>query len=232
MNGACEVRARHPDPVPAWHPIALVALMLSAAIVGLVSLRNGENGATLHGSRIFEAYLPMLVASWGLFLYVCRVGRARGAFVELAGITGYSARRALGDVFLALLVAAALVLGEVGWQLAFGAARSAHVEALLPVTRAERAVWCVVALSAALTEEVVYRGYLRLELSRLAGGPLFGGVGQAVLFALAHGEQGSGAMLRCFVAAIGLALLAELRGSLVPGILGHAAVDLVAGLAR
>jgi membrane protease YdiL (CAAX protease family) len=232
LNGTGEVSARRVESVPPWHPLLLVALMLSVAIAGLVSLANGGVPAAFAGSRITGAYVPMLAVSWGLFLYVCRVGRSRSAFVELAGLEGYSPRRAWFDVPLALLVAVALVLGELAWQFAFGGARSARVDALLPVTETERAVWCVVALSAALTEEVVYRGYLRRELSRLTGRPVFGVVAQAVLFALAHGEQGSGAMLRYFAYAVGLALLAQARGSLVPGILGHAAVDLAAGLAH
>jgi len=129
-----------------------------------------------------------------------------------------------------LAVAVALVLGELGWQSAAGGARNAHVDALLPVTSAERAVWCAVALSTAFSEEVVYRGYLARELTRLSGRPAVGLVGQAVLFALAHGEQGSGAMLRFFVYAVGLAIVATARRSLVPGILGHASVNLLAGL--
>jgi membrane protease YdiL (CAAX protease family) len=232
VNDACDVLTRRVNAVPAWHPLALVALMLSVATVGLISLGTGPRDASLDASRIIDAYLPMLAVSWGLFLYVCRVGRSRSAFVELAGLEGYSVRRALGDGVLALLVAIALVLGELAWQVAFGGTRSARVDALLPVTASERAAWCVVALSAALTEEVVYRGYLRRELGRLLGGPAFGVVGQAVLFALAHGEQGCGAMLRYFAYAIGLAVLAQRRGSLVPGMLGHAAVDLAAGLAH
>lgn len=232
MNGACDVITRRVNSVPAWHPIALVTLMLSVAIAGIISLGGDSNHADLGGSRIVATYVPMLTVSWGLFLYVCRVGRSRSAFVALAGLEGYSVRRALGDGCLALLVAAALVLGELGWQLTFGDTRSVRLVAVLPVTAAEHVVWCVVALSAALTEEVVYRGYLRRELGRLLGRPVFGITGQALLFALAHGEQGGGAMLRYSVYALGLAVLARARGSLVPGILGHAAVDLAAGLAR
>ncbi|HSU41817.1 MAG TPA: CPBP family intramembrane glutamic endopeptidase [Polyangiaceae bacterium] len=131
-----------------------------------------------------------------------------------------------------MALAAALILGELGWQFAVGDVRNARVDMLLPLTRVERAVWCAVALSAAFSEEVVYRGYLARELTRLSARPAVGVLGQAVLFGLAHGEQGSGTMLRFFVYAVGLALVAAARRSLVPCIIGHASVDLLAGFAQ
>jgi membrane protease YdiL (CAAX protease family) len=226
----CELDARRAAPLPAWHPLLLVGLLLAVAATGLFLREHGAISAAPRGSRIAQAYVPMLAVSWGLFLYVCRVGRSRSALRDLLGTAGYSVRRASWDVLWGLALAAALVFGELGWQFAVGDARNAHVDALLPVTNAERAVWCAVALSAAFSEEVVYRGYLARELTRLSGRPALGVLGQAVLFALAHGEQGSGAMLRFFVYAVGLALVAAARRSLVPCIIGHASVDLLAGL--
>ncbi len=232
MHAECELDARRPAPVPAWHPLLLVGLMLAVSVTGLFLREQGPMPVLARSSRISQTYVPMLVVSWGLFLYVCRVGRSRSAFRDLLGAGDCSARAALWNAFLGLAVGAALVLGELGWQLAAGDARNAHVAALLPVTAVERAVWCAVALSTALSEEVVYRGYLARELARLSGRPAVGLVGQAVLFALAHGEQGSAAMLRFFVYAVGLALVATARRSLVPGIIGHASVNLLAGLVR
>jgi len=224
-----ELDARRATPLPAWHPLLLVGLMLAVAVTGVFLREHGEISAAPSGSRIAQAYVPMLVVSWGLFLYVCRVGRSRSALGDLLGSGDYSARRASLDVVSGIAIAAALVLGELGWQFAVGDARNVHVDALLPVTPAERAVWCAVALSAAFTEEVVYRGYLARELTRLSGRPAVGLLGQAALFALAHGEQGSGAMVRFFVYAVGLALVARARQSLVAGSIGHASVNLLAG---
>jgi membrane protease YdiL (CAAX protease family) len=230
VHAECELDARRAAPLPAWHPLLLIGLMLAVAVTGFFLREQGEMPAVAPSSRIAQAYVPMLVVSWGLFLYVCRVGRSRSALGDLLGAGDYSARRVVLDIFWGLAVAVALVLAERGWQFAGGGARNAHVGALLPVTGAEHAVWCAVALSTALSEEVVYRGYLARELTRLSGRPAVGLVGQAVLFALAHGEQGGGAMARFFVYAVGLALVAAARRSLVPGIVGHASVNLLAGL--
>jgi membrane protease YdiL (CAAX protease family) len=224
------VRAVDPRTVPAWHPTALVALMLLVSAAGSVLSARHSTLAEPHGPLILRAYLPLLLVSWGLLLYVCRVGRPRFVFGELVRSGVYTPSRLLSDVALGCCAGAALIAGEVGWQSAFGSARNAAAAALLPSTSLERAVWCVVALSAGVSEELVYRGYLALELTRFTGSRAVGVLGQALLFALAHGEQGSGAMLRFFVYAVGFGVLARARRSLVPGMLAHVGVDLIAGL--
>ena len=217
--------------VPAWHPLALISLILLVSVTGFVL---SPHAPSVHAPphRILGAYVPLLLVSWGLLLYVCRVGRPRFEFAELAGLHAYDSLRACGDAALALLAASFLVGGEVLWEGAFGAVRSEAAEALLPSTALERVVWCAVAVSVGISEEIVYRGYLARELGRWLASPLAGIFGQALLFALAHGEQGPATMLRFFVYASGLGALAFKRRSLVPGMLAHAGVDLLAGLSH
>jgi uncharacterized protein len=176
--------------------------------------------------------VPFLLTSWGLLLYVCRVGRRRFAFTELVSTGAYTPSRAFMDLVLACCVAAVLIGSEVVWHAVFGGARNPAAQASLPTTPLEHAVWCVVAVSAGISEEVVYRGYLTTELTRFTASRAGGVLGQALLFALAHGEQGGGAMLRFFFYAVGLGVLALARRSLVPGILAHVGLDLVAGLSH
>jgi len=218
--------------VPAWHPAALIALMLLVSATG--SLLSARHSAlqVAHGSLILRAYVPLLLVNWGLLVYVCRAGRARFVFSELVRSGAYTPSRALTDVALACCAASLLLGGEILWQWAFGSVRNAAAEALLPSTFLERAVWCLVALSAGVSEELVYRGYLSTELTRFTASRAGGVFGQALLFALAHGEQGGAAMLRFFVYAVGLGVLARARRSLVPGMLAHVGLDLMAGLAH
>ncbi len=226
------VRAVHASRVPAWHPAALVALMLLVSAVGTVLSSRGSELTAPHGPLVLRAYVPFLLVSWGLLLYVCRVGRRCFVFTELVAAGAYTPWRAFVDVALACGGAAVLIGAEVVWHSAFGGARNPAVEALLPSTPLERAVWCVVAVSAGISEEVVYRGYLVTELTRFTASRAGGVLGQALLFALAHGEQGASAMLRFFCYALGLGVLARARRSLVPGMLAHIGVDLLAGLSR
>jgi membrane protease YdiL (CAAX protease family) len=209
-----------------------VCLLLLVSITGTLLAGRQSELVGAHGAPIVHAYLPLLVVNWALLLYVCRLGRPRFAFAELAGLRAATPARVLGDVGLALLAASLLVAGETGWRFAFGNAENAATSALLPSTPVERVVWCAVAVSVGVAEEVVYRGYLASELARWTSSRAGGVLGQALLFALAHGEQGPSAMLRFFVYAVGLGALALARGSLVPGMLAHVGIDLVAGLSH
>lgn len=214
---------------PLWHTFGLVALLLAVATVGTLS-SLGRAVPALPASRILEGYLPLLVVNGSLALYVARLGRGRNALGELVGRRWDTAGRALLDAAFALLIAALIVLTEHAWAARFGAPDRAWSNALLPTTLLERTVWVVVAVTVGTSEELVYRGYLQRELGALARSQALGLVAQAALFAIAHGQQGAGAVARSFVYGIGFGVLATARKSLVPGMLAHVGLDVAAGL--
>jgi membrane protease YdiL (CAAX protease family) len=125
-----------------------------------------------------------------------------------------------------------LCAAELAWQRLFGRAPEAGIRGLLPRDTLERIAWCVVALSVGFCEEVVYRGYLQKQLAALSGRVTLGLALQAALFGIAHLEQGFGAAGRVGLYGVGLGALALFRGSLVPGIIAHVAIDLAVGLTR
>jgi membrane protease YdiL (CAAX protease family) len=53
---------------------------------------------------------------------------------------------------------------------------------------------------------------------------------QATLFGLAHSDQGVSAAIRIAIYGIGFAVVALARRSLLPGIVSHAAIDIVSGV--
>jgi uncharacterized protein len=99
--------------------------------------------------------------------------------------------------------------------------------ALLPVTTGERLFWAVVAVSAGICEEIVFRGWL---LATLRGQIGLGGtkliIISAAIFGLAHAYQGvSGIILTALAGAVFCVLYVE-TGSLLVPILLHSLVDL------
>lgn len=99
---------------------------------------------------------------------------------------------------------------------------------LLPHTRAERWAFAGVALTAGLTEELLYRGYLPwfLALAAPVGG--YGGalLVSSVAFGLGHAWQGLRVVVLAGLAGLGLASLAFSTGSLLLPVLLHVLVDL------
>lgn len=118
-----------------------------------------------------------------------------------------------------------LILAENSLQTRWGMPESTAAHALLPTTASAHVAWFCVAALVGLSEELVYRGYLQRQLGAASGQPLVGIVAQALLFGIAHGEQGPWAVARFAAYAVALGGLAAARKSLVPGILCHVALD-------
>lgn len=217
---------------PFWHTALLVVVMLSVATLGaILSLRHAEVTAPVDAhTRIAAAYVPTILVEWLVFFYACRVARPPGTWLALVGRRWDSRRRVGVDLALALAIFFFVAGGEFAYARITGAVRNPAVTAMLPHTTLERLVWMGVALSAGFCEEVVYRGYLQRQLGAFTGAVVVGVVLQAVLFGVAHAEQGTATLVRFAVYGLAFGIVALRRESLIPGIVAHVAIDLVGGL--
>jgi membrane protease YdiL (CAAX protease family) len=272
-----------PDLAPRWHTAALLALYLAVAITGLALTRQGAAPAIAQegGSRA-AIYLPMCVVQLLLVVYVARVGRPRWALSSLLGERWTTARRAGVDVVLAVALWLAIRGLELAWIRMAGPPPHA-IAAILPGSSAERIAWVIVSVTVGTCEELVFRGYLRIQLGACLGGADRGGqrdassprrededvrmhvesdqrrraprlcrpptgapprqapsaftgrawlaiLIQAVIFGLAHAQQGAASAARIAIYGLALGAVAQSRRSVVPCILAHVATDLVSGL--
>ena len=133
-----------------------------------------------------------------------------------------------------------LAIGVTGWivYLAIGAGLSAmlhpspealrSMQAMLPKTSSERALWAAFALTAGVCEEIVYRGYLLRQFRALTGSTFAALILQALGYCVVH--LALPIQFLAAVAALGLLLggLAVWQKSLVPGMILHVAVGLAA----
>lgn len=236
LQGACQIVASGPRHVaatsllaPPWHTRLLVAFMLTVAGAG--TALSHVAGPTAVVSPVATTYLALSIVNLGLLLYTCRVGLERNILARLFSHGHYDAPRLLADLACGVGAALALIGAEnaLGWLVGLPESVAAH--ALLPHSAGEKFAWVLVATLVGFSEELVYRGYLQRQLAALAGWRPFGVVAQALLFGIAHGEQGGWAVARFAGYALGLGWLAIARKSLLPCVLGHVAVDLLAGLA-
>jgi hypothetical protein len=215
---------------PVWHTAALVALIVAVALVGTLLGAAAAPSHPTQGRAIGAAIslVPSIVVGWGLVFYVARVGRPRNALGSLLGRGWRRPGEAATD---AALAAGAFVLIEgtafVVRRLSGGGAES--VVQALPRAPLVQATWVAFALSAGFCEEVVYRGYLRRQLAAFTRRADAGILLQGVLFGVAHLDQGPGKATLAASYGILLGALAWWRRSLLPGILCHVAVDVVAG---
>lgn len=230
-----ELRATRAVPLaPAWHTALLVGVIVAVAVTGSLLSAAGKaglaNAAAPRVSPIAEVYLPTFVVQCMLFAYVAWFGRERSALGALLGARWHSARRALEDVAIALGAWLLVVAVEIAWSAVFGGGTSASVAQMLPVSVAERTAWGVLAITVGISEELVYRGYLRVQLAAWLQSEPLGVLAQAVLFGVAHLQQGVGSATRIALYGVLLGAIASRRKSLVACILCHAWTDLASGV--
>lgn len=222
------------------------AAAVSAGLVA-VYLVAGEPvvGYVLH--RRFEAIEPtdpqarrwlygrLLILEWGLVALVAGivVVAPRVGWAELGVVWPEWSTVA---TLLALGVFAVLLAGTLAVRGAWGAPRGngealpgpRSVVAMVPRTPAERGLFAVVAVTAGICEELLFRGFLLAVGTAVwpAAPDWVLVVLGAVLFGLAHAYQGISGIAGTAVLGVVLGTTYALTGSLLLPVVLHAAIDL------
>src|SRR5438105_15304305 len=106
--------------------------------------------------------------------------------------------------------------------------RQGALSLLIPHNRVERAWFVPVAITAGLCEEFIYRGFLVWAFRPWLG--LWGAtLASTVSFGFAHAYQGRPGAIRAGMLGAVFGVLAIAMGSVVPGMLLHALLDLIGG---
>jgi membrane protease YdiL (CAAX protease family) len=107
----------------------------------------------------------------------------------------------------------------------------AVVERILPQSVDELFPYLALAITAGLCEEFLYRGFSMAVLLRLGMQAWAVVLLSSILFGLAHSYQGRGGVIVTLLMGLALGASRIAYDSLVPPILWHTAIDVVAGIA-
>jgi uncharacterized protein len=229
-----------PAPIaPLWHTLLITALILGNSFLGSSKLQGVGSG---HGSRLL-LYGGTFITELVLFLLIWFGIRLRGVRMrDLISGRWKTVEDFLLDVGLAvgfLVVSLLLLFGlriAVGLVDVHNMAKSQDeamkvLGPLAPHSYVEAGFWVVLAVSAGLFEEIIFRGYLQKQLQGLANSAVIGIVISGIIFGLAHGYQGWRNMVVIAVFGIFFGILAYTRKSLRPGMIAHGLQDSIAGIA-
>jgi len=130
-------------------------------------------------------------------------------------------------VIVALVVQRRMVLRDARNRERYQAAIES-LEALVPHDRRELATFSALSLTAGISEEILYRGYVIWYLGH-AVGLGWAALGSAVVFGAGHAYQGVSGFLKTGAVGLIMAGLYLLTGSVLVPILLHAATDFIQG---
>jgi membrane protease YdiL (CAAX protease family) len=182
---------------------------------------------TLYGATVAFQWAITVVVAWRAF--------ARGLTSAEMGL----ARGLSADLFVASVVGAALLCTFQWFNLRRVGRASGPVidlmrqlaEHLLPLKSVEFAPYCALAVTAGVCEEFLYRGFAMAALSRAGLATWMVVVLTSILFGFAHAYQGRGGMIGTGLLGLIFAVSRRFFSSLVPVMVWHAAVDVIAGVA-
>ena len=205
-------------------PVLLVTLpafaVAQACLLGVVEVER------------LPAYLSSILAM-GVLAGCCLAAAAfrgdGGSLMSFLGVVAVSPGELVG--WSAALTASGLALMGLfrvgaGW---FGLREQPFLQTLLPRSAAEKTAFLGVSLSAGVGEELVFRGYVLGALVPLVGVPWAVGL-SSTSFGVIHAYQGWVGFLRTGLLGGLLAWGYLASGSLLPAMVAHTLLDVVAGI--
>lgn len=208
-----------PAPARAWMALLLVALP------ALLVLQSAQSRDLRAQSRI-ALYASSIVSLWVLATITWFVARASAFDPALLGLR-------LLALPHSLLWAFALAFMGVGVMYATRnvgmTAEDSVLAHLIPVTAAERTAFVLVALTAGVCEELVFRGFLQTALTYATGSSFIALLLGSTAFGIVHAYQEPAGVFRAALLGALLAVPVVITGSIYPSMVAHFAIDVAGG---
>jgi membrane protease YdiL (CAAX protease family) len=210
---------------------ALLVLFVLFMVIGVpvLSLSTVRDSQLRQMPRL-AVYLSAAISQWALaglgllIFFLSSLSASSVGFRRLSPVTALTWAGAL-VAFSIAGICLGLFLDRFGWW----PAETPLVCLLIPKTRQEKC-WSLLLLAptAALCEEFLYRGLLLAQLSQWLRSGVWAWAASSLAFGLAHVYQGWNGMLRASLLGALLAYPVIHLGSLYPSMLAHGLIDALA----
>ena len=226
----------YPDARKAFRPIAspvhtLLILSLEAILAYLGKMRVEQLRLAVHVDHV-RLYERTIFSEWVVLgLVVLGVWLHHTPLAAVFGERWRSVRQVLTDTGVAIvfLICSIAVLSVFG---AHSKAPDTSTQFLLPHGGLESALWILMSLTAGICEEAIFRGYLQRQFMAFTKNAAIGISLSAVAFGAAHAYQGLRHAIQIAMLGAMLGALAWYRKSVRPGMISHAAQDIIAIFVR
>jgi hypothetical protein len=220
-----------PERAAIAHPLHTIVLIVAFSAWAFLGRITSDRMRTSGSARLVSLYITSILFEWAVLGFVVwGVRRHGGSLAVVLGRRWTSVRQFLRD----LGIAAAFWFGSGLLLLFFSrllrADTATQVQFLLPRTKAELALWVLVALTAGICEEALFRGYLQRQLIAFTGSVPAGLILSAIVFGAGHAYQGLRSAALIAIYGLMFGLLAEWRKSVRAGMIAHAWQDTLSGV--
>lgn len=217
----------------AWTVVAYVVFVIPISGMRRYGKRTDESGS---GPDLWSSSWRFL-RGWTILLAAVALAVAISPRVELRqlGVALPSGRYRVEASCLAVAMALAIGWAAIRARRSSGNGNSStyrrKIAWMLPRTAGQRLLATAVAITAAVSEEFVYRGLMvGLGIGVLPGSPYFVGILSLTAFAAGHAYQGSRGVVASFMNGAAALMLYLVSGSLLLPIAFHLVADLSAFL--
>jgi CAAX protease family protein len=182
-----------------------------------------------------KMYLATILFQWLLTAFVAWRAFARGLSSRELGISS-----AASFPLLAVTIAGAALIAAAHWANVRRMARSDHPNVerlralglrLFPRSNSELSLFIVLSLTAGICEEFLFRGFVMAALFRAGLAAWLVVILSSAMFGVAHLYQGKSGSLGTGILGTLFALVRLAYRTLLPAVVWHAVLDIVAGIA-
>ena len=214
---------------PTWHTVLVLLLLAAWAYRGFyraehMRLTANANRVALYGQTIVGQWILFGLAFLGVWLHKSpssvMFGRSWHRWSDF-----WTDCKAAAVFWLA----STMVLVIVGLALGSGAG-TARVSFLFPHGALEMVMWTLLATTAGICEEAIFRGYLQRQLLAWTRSVAMAINVTALAFGAMHAYQGWKMAVSIGLLGAMLGVLAHWRGTVRPGMMAHAWQDTIAGV--
>jgi len=202
---------------------------------GYERMRQLMSLSEVTGRDRIKLYLATILFQWFLTFLIGWRAFARGLTWHDLAVSGTSRM-----TVLAVSIMGALLIGAAHWANVRRMGRSNHPNLqrlralgsrLFPRTPSETALFILLALTAGICEEFLFRGFVMAALLRVGLATWLVVILSSAMFGIAHLYQGKGGSLGTGILGTLFALVRIAYHSLLPAVVWHAVLDVVAGIA-
>jgi uncharacterized protein len=214
----------------AAHTIFLLAVVAGWAAWGYFGAHQMQAAQNPHRAAM---YVFTILWEWCVVGYIAWGAKRHGSSLrDLIGGKWNNLKAFLKDIAIAagfwLIAIVVLFCTAIALHASKG---GQNLRFLLPQNQLEIFLWILTSITAGICEEIIFRGYFQRQFSAWTGNVTAGVLLSAAAFGAGHIYQGWRSAVIILVYGLLFGILAEMRGSLRPGMMTHAWHDGLAGLA-